>query len=109
RSPSVRPGEAEQREERVPERRRGETHAPFDRERDLEGREHRLDGYPPALERRDDERDLLGRDAAAEQCEHLVADELERGARAGAFEEAERAVERRRLRRPRLEQGSFEV
>ena len=65
----------------------------LDRVRHPERAEHRLERRAPALERRRDQRDPLGRRAAADELEQLLADQLERAARAGAFEEADGAVE----------------
>ena len=88
--PAGRPREAEQGEQRVAERRRGQPHAAVDRVRDAGGSEHRLERRAPALDRRDDERDLLGRGAVAQERQHLVRDELR----------ACRACRRPRGRRP---------
>ena len=54
------PGEAEQREQRVAERRQREADPRLDRVRDPEPAEHGLERRAPALDRRDDQRDLLG-------------------------------------------------
>ena len=67
-----------------------------DVERDASGGERRLERRSYALEGRADERDALGLEPAAQELEHLVGDELERGAVAGALEPADRALERRR-------------
>ena len=103
------PGEAEQREQRVPERRRREAQPRLDRERDAERRERRLERCPPALDRRDDDRDRLGRRAVAQQTEQLVADELDRAPGPGALEEADGAADRRRLGGGGLEERALEV
>ena len=96
---AVEPTEPEEGEQRVPERRRAERDAALERHRDAERAEGRLEREPHALDGRADDRDLLRRDPAADETEHLVGDELERAARAGALEEAERRVERAPRRR----------
>ena len=89
----VGPRVAKELQERVPERRRPEPRTRLDRVRHAERAEHRLERRAPAVERRCDERDLLGRRAAADQLEQLFADQLERAAGACALEEAHGAVE----------------
>ena len=93
---AVAPGEAEQREQRLAERRRRQARPRLDRDGNAERAECRLDRRARALERRADDRDLLRGDAVADELEHGLGDELERGATAGSLEEAHRAVERRR-------------
>ena len=90
---AVGPGVAQKLQEGVPERRRAEARARLDGVGHAECPEHRLERRAPAVERRRDERDLLGRCAAADQLEQLVADELQRAAGARALEEANGAVE----------------
>ena len=93
------PLEAEQREERLAERRLAEADPTLDGERDSGRAEHRLERRPPALERREDESDLLERDAGGSELTDLLRDELQRAAGAGALEEADRARERGPRRR----------
>ena len=92
----VRPRVAQQLQQRVPERRRCRAARAT---RPRTGRRAPpstvSSGARQRVERRRDERDLLGGGAGAEQLEQLVADELERAARAGALEEAHGAVELR--------------
>ena len=99
----------EQPEQRLAERRSVEPEAPFDRVGDAERAECGLDRAPVALQRGDDERDLLGRGAGAEQREQLLGHELERASRAGALEEAHRTLERRRVRVRLGEERPLEV
>ena len=87
------PGEAEQCEQRLPERRLREPHAPLDREGDPERGERRVDRRPPALERGHDDRDLLQRGACVRQLADLLRDELERAPASRSLEEAQRALE----------------
>ena len=95
---AVAPREAEQREQRLAEGGRGEPWPCLDRDRDAERAERRLDRRTRAIERRADDRDLLGRGAAPYELEHGLGDELEGGPTTGALEEADRAVERGRHR-----------
>src|SRR5207302_6559727 len=89
----VEPYEAEDGEERVAERRLAEPRAVLDGVRDAEGRERGLERRAPALERGAHDGDPVGRDAAADQLEELLADELEDAADARALEEADRPLE----------------
>ena len=107
-SPRAGPGEAQQREQRVAERRRRQANAAVDRVRDAGRPEGGLERRAPAVDAGDDERDLLGRHAVAQQVEHLVGDELERAARARALEEADGAGDRRRIGGRVLEQVALE-
>ncbi len=66
-------------------------------------------GARQRVERGRDERDLLGRRPGAEELEQLVADELERAARARSLEEAHRTVERHGRRRRLLEERALEM
>src|SRR5207253_11387658 len=88
------PREAEEREERVAERRLCKPAPLFELVRDAERAEHGLERRAPALERRADDADAFGRRARANEREQLLADHLERAARAGTLEKANGAVER---------------
>ena len=77
---SVEPGVAEEREQRLAERRLSEADAAFQRIRHTKGREGGVECSAPAVEARADDADLLGRRAGAEQPENLLGDELERSA-----------------------------
>ena len=105
---AVAPGEAEQREERLPERGRGEPWPRLDGDRDAERAERRLERRPRTVERRADDRDLLGPGAVPYELEHGLGDELEGGPATGTLEEANRAVERGR-RRVVVEEVALEV
>ena len=94
RSLAAQPGEAEQGEQRVPERGRPQSDATLERERDAERAERRLEREPDALDRRADDRDLLRGDAGAHEAEDLVRDELERSSPTRALEEPQGRVER---------------
>ena len=107
--PPVEPGVAQQREQRLPERRLAEPQPPFERVGHAERREGRVERRAPALERRADDRDLVRRRAVAQQREDLVRDELERAADAGALEEAQRAVQLRALARLGAEERALQV
>ena len=87
-APAAEPDEAEQAEQRAAERRLRQPRPRGDGDRNAERAEPGLERRAPALERGTDDRDLLRRGPAADQREHLLADELQRRARAGAFEEA---------------------
>ncbi len=89
------PREAEQREERLAERRRAEPDAALDGERNAKRAERGLERRPQPFERRPDERDLVRRSSGLDQREDLLADELERRPHARALEEADGAFERR--------------
>src|SRR5262249_3613023 len=106
---SAEPCEAEQVEQRRAERRLREPWARGNRDRNAERAERGLEGCAPALERRTDDRDALGSGAAAYEREDLLADELERRAGARALEEANGAVECRRLPGFVDEQSSLDV
>ena len=97
----VEPGVAQQREQRLPERRLAEPQPPFERVGHAERGEGRVERRAPAVERRADDRDLVRRRAVPQQREDLVRDELERAADAGALEEAQRAVQLGPRRAPR--------
>ena len=93
---AVCPRVAKELQERVPERRRAEPRARLDRVRHAERAEHRLERRAPAVERRRDERDLLGRRAAADQARAA----RRRRARACRARRRLRRSERRRRARP---------
>ena len=103
------PRVAEQREERVPVRGLGDLQRGVERVRDAERAECRLERRADAVERRADDEDLVGSGAAAHELQDLVRDELERCARAGALEEANRALAFGRRGRDVLEERPLEV
>src|SRR5207247_8152634 len=107
--PAVEPLEAQQREQRLAERRLADPDPALDRVRHAERREGGLELGALPLDARADEEDLLGLRAASDQLEHLVGDELERSARARTFEEADRSLELRCDRRPVGEEVALEV
>ena len=76
---------------------------------DAEPAEHRLERRAPAVERRRDQRDLLGRRARRGSARSSSADELEGPARAGAFEEADGGIELRRAVRRLSEERALEM
>ncbi len=106
---AVRPREAEERGERVTERRLRDPQVAVDGVRDAELAEHRVEDAAHPVDAGHDEADPLGRRAGAHEREQLRSDELERPAAAGAFEEADRVLERRRRARLVLEERAFEV
>ena len=89
------PFEPQEREERLAEGGPPDPDSPFDRVRDADRAERRLDLAAVAIEVRAHEQDLLGGRAAPDQGERLLGDQLERPARAGALEEPNRPVELR--------------
>ena len=103
------PRVADDREQRTTEGRMRRPERPVERVGNAERTEGRLQGRAQALDRRADDQDLLRRRAGAEELEDLVGDQLERGAGAGALEQADRALGRRRRRRRILEQSPLEV
>ena len=103
------PREAQQRRERVHERRLREAQLAVDRVRDAEGAQHRLERAADPLVARHHEPDPLGRHAAAGEREHLLGDELERAAASGSLEEAHHTVERRCFSRLVGEQRPLEM
>ena len=107
-SPS-RPREAQQRRERVDERRLREAQLAVDGVRDAERAEHRLEGAADPVVTRHDDADPLRRHAAAGEREHLLAHQLERPAAPGTLEEADHAVERRRISRLVREERPLEM
>ena len=92
---ALQPGVAQQRQQRLPERRLAEAQAALERVRDAECCEGRVERRAPAFERRADDRDLVGLGAGAQQREQLLGDELQGPAQARALEEADRPVELR--------------
>ena len=88
------PRETEQGQQRMAEGRGAERNSPLERDRDAEPRERGLERNAHRVERRADDRDLLGRGSATDRGERLLCHELERPARAGTLEKADRAVER---------------
>ena len=106
---AVGPRVAEQREQRVPERRLGEAPATVERIGNPERPEGRLERRAPAAERRADDADRVRRRPAAHETEQLVADELERPADARALQERDGALERRRAGAGCFEQRALEV
>src|SRR5581483_6599847 len=106
---AVRPDVAQELQERMPERCRAEARTRLEGVRDAEAAEHRLERRPPFGERRRHERDPLRRDAAADEGDELVRDELERAAAPGSLEEADGSVELRGRRRGLLEERPLEV
>ena len=103
------PLEAQEREERLAERRLADPDPAFDRVRHLERAQRGLELSPLPLDARADEEDLLGLRPGSDQLQHLVGDELERAARARPFEETDRSLELRRRRRPVDEEVALEV
>ena len=91
------------------ERRLREAQLAVDGVGDAERAEHRLERAADPLVSRHDEPDPLRRHAAADEREHLLSHELERAATAGSLEEADHAVERRRLTRLVGEERPFEM
>ena len=111
RSLRVPPAHANRRSETSawPERRLREPHLAVDRVGDAEGAESRLERRAQPLDARADDADSLGCDPAAEEREKLLADELERAARARRFEEAHGPVDRDRVVRLVCEERPLEV
>ena len=104
------PREAEQRDERLAERRLREAHLAVDRIRDAERPERRLERSAQARSTLGQMTPIaLGRRAGAQEREQLLADELERTARAGGLEEADRAVDRDGLVRLVGEERALEM
>ena len=95
--------------ERLAERRLRDPHLAVDRVRDAELAEHGVEHAAHAVDAGHDDADLLRRRARADEREQLLADELERPAAAGALEEVDRAVERRRLAGLVLEERALEM
>ena len=104
-----RPREAQQRSERVHERRLREAQLAVDGVRDAERAEHRLERAADPVIAGHDETDPIRRHAAAGEREHLLAHQLERAAAPGALEEADHPVERRRLSGLVREEPPFEM
>ena len=91
------------------ERCGAEANPRLDRVRDPEPAENGLERCPPLLDRRRDERDLLGRGASADQRDQFLADELERATGTGTLEEPDPGIELGRRRRRLLEESPLEV
>src|SRR5436190_4438463 len=106
---AVEPRVAKQRQERLAERRLPQLRTPFERVRDPERRERGVERRAPAVERGTDDADLLGRRSGPQQAEDLLGEELERAAQARAFQESERAVERRGFAGRLSEQRALQV
>ena len=104
-----RPREAQQRRERVHERRLREAQLAIDGIRDAQRAEHRLERAADPVVAGHDETDPIRRHAAAGEREHLLAHQLERAAAPGALEEADHPVERRRLSGLVREEPPFEM
>ena len=105
----VAPCVTQELKQRVPDRGRPEPHARLDGVRDIERAEHSLERPAPGVDRRRDERDLLGADTRTDQLEQLLADELERPTRTRAFEEPHGRVELRRRRWRLVEEHALEM
>ena len=103
------PFEPQQREERLAEGGPPDPDSPFDRVRDADRAERRLDLAAVAIEVRAHEQDLLGGRAAPDQGERLLGDQLERPARARTLEKANRPVELRACRWLLGEEMALEV
>src|SRR4029078_1468089 len=80
-APAAEPREAEERDQRLAERRLREAHLPVDGVRDAERAERCLEWSAQALDARADDADRLGGRAGTQQREQLFPDELERTAR----------------------------
>src|SRR4029079_2927447 len=94
---AVEPRITDKGEQGLAGRRLPQPDTPLERVRDAECREGGVEGRPPVVQTWADDGDLLRGGSGAEQTQHLLGDELQRPAQAAAFEEAERAVERRRV------------
>ena len=108
-APALAPLEAQEREERLAERRLADPDAPLDRVRHLERGQRGLELGPLAVDARADDEDLFRPRSASDQLQRFVRDELERAARTGSFQEPDRAFERRSRRRVVREQVALEV
>src|SRR5262249_44113852 len=106
--PTLEPLEAQEREQSLAERGLADPDPALDRIRNLERRQRGLELGALTVDARADEQDLLRLRAGPDQLQRLVGDQLERPARAGAFEEADRALELGRRRGPIVEQVSFQ-
>ena len=86
-----------------------DTNLAVDRIWDAERAERCLERSANAVDARAHDADRLGRRPAAKECEQLLADELERTARARALEEADRAVDRHDAVRLVAEERTLQV
>ena len=93
----------------MPQRGLTEAKLAVDGVRDAERAEDRLERAANPVVARHDQADPLGRHPAAGEREHLLPDQLQRSAAAGAFEEPDRAVQRRRPTRVVREQRALEM
>ena len=91
---ALEPGEAAEAEQGTAKGCAPETQDVFEGMRHTEGPERGLDRRKPRLDGGAHDRDLLRRDAVAEQTEDLGAHKLERRARPGRLQEADATVER---------------
>ena len=103
------PVEAQEREQRLAERRLADPEPALDRVRHVERRQCGLELCALAFDARADEKDLLGLRAGSDQLQHLVRDELERAAGSRSFEEADRPLELERSRGPVGEEVTLEM
>src|SRR3989454_1360857 len=106
---STEPGKPQQAQERLAVRRLVEPCVRLERVWDAERPECCFEGRLPALERRAHDPDLFRRDAGPDQREQLLADELERPALAGALEEPDGSVDRRRSGNGFAEERALEM
>src|SRR5206468_11117954 len=88
------PGEPEERDQRVPERRAAERNPPLGGVWDAERPEDRVERRAVALEGRADHADSFEVGPAPPDLEHGLAHQLERAAGSRALEKADRARER---------------
>ena len=100
---AVEPREADKGEQRLSEGRRAERRPPLERHRNSERGERCRERQAHALHRCTNDPDLLGRGAAADEPEHLLADELVGAACARALQPADRALQGNSPRRVREE------
>ena len=103
------PLEAQQREQRLAERRLPDPDPALDGVRHSEGAEGGFELGPLPLDTRADDEDLFGPGSVPDELEHLVGQQLERSARTRALQEADRPVERRAGGGPVGEQMPFEM
>src|SRR6187397_2255508 len=93
----------------MPVRGLGDLQRGIERIRNAERAECRLERRANPVERRADDEDLVRSSAAAYELQDLVGNELERRARAGALEKADRSLAFGRRGRDILEERSLEV
>ena len=103
------PGEAQECEERPPERSTRQARGSVEHVGDTQGTEGGLERRAHALEGRDDDADVFRRNACAKKRQELFGDKLERGPSARGLEEAHGPAERRGLGFPILEEDALEV